>query len=245
VIIRRDGEYFLLITQPDHAALAEQIISRWRRDGFPAAARRETILFATRHHDDGWLPVDAAPMVDETGREPLDYIHASEHVRRSIWPRGVASLADTPYAAALVAQHAIHIYDRYRDDPAWRDFFAEMETLRTEHLRLALRAQGEVSPLTLDDLIADYFFVRMADLLSLAFCDGWHEPQRQGPYEVRWDGARLTVDPDPFDGAAIPLAISARVLPVTAISNGPESAARFRQAPQIIVTGTACGLRRS
>lgn len=238
MIIRRDGEHLVLITQPDHAALAERMITQWRRDGFPSARRRDIILFAIRHHDDGWLAVDSAPMVDASNREPLDYVHASEQVRRGIWPRGVALLTATPYAAALVAQHAVHIYDRYRNDPGWRDFFAEMERARDAHLR-------EAAPLTLDELRADYFFVRMADLLSLAFCDAWDEPQRYGAYEVRLNGSRLTIDPDPFDGCEIPLSIAGRQLPAGPLTNGPEAWAAFQRAPQVTVTGVASGAQAS
>lgn len=232
MIIQGGRGDLLLIAQPDHAALAERIISRWRADRFPSAARRDIILFATRHHDDGWIDVDSAPMVDGNGGL-LDYVHAPEEIRRAIWPRAVDLLASTPYAAALVAQHALHIYDRYRADPAWRGFFAQMERSRDDRL-------AQARPLTIDNLLADYFFVRMADLMSLAFCDAWTEPQTEGAYEVRWNGARLSITPDPFGGSEVPLAIPARRLPARRFSSA-DALEAFRQAPLVTVTGTASG----
>jgi uncharacterized protein DUF3891 len=234
MIIRRAGEHLLLITQPDHAALAERIISHWREDRFPSAARRDTILFATRHHDDGWLDVDAAPIVDASTGQILDYMHAPEQIRRAIWPRAVTLLGDMPYAAALVAQHAIHIYDRYRRDDGWRDFFDHMEQVRDAHL-------ARVPPLSLDDLRADYFFVRMADLMSLAFCDGWREPQSEDSYEVRWNGTRLTITPDPFGGQEVPLSVAARQLPARPFSGASDAFGALEHAPLVTVTGVASG----
>ena len=46
----------------------------------------------------------------------------------------VAGLTDAPWAAALVAHHAITVYDRFRADPAWDDFFAgDGRRLRDAH----------------------------------------------------------------------------------------------------------------
>ena len=91
-------------------------------------------------------------------------------MRHAVWPRGVARLADQPWAAALVAQHALTVYDRFRPDAEWTSFFAMMEASRG--------AMIAASAMTLDDLDVDYPFVRLGDLISLAFCAGWTEAQR-------------------------------------------------------------------
>lgn len=238
MIIRSSGDQLLLIRQPDHAALAERLIRAWRRDGLPASSRREVILFATRTHDDGWSDVDSWPLIDAESGRVVDYVHAPDEVRRAIWPRGVERLKVAPYAAALVAQHAIHLFDRYRGERAWQRFFAEMERARDAQL-------AEARPLTADDLERDYFFVRMGDLLSLEFCDQWLEPQRDGDYEARWDGARLTINPDPFDGCEVRLAVTARQLPNRRFLDSREAADAFEAAPTVTVTGIASGPPRS
>ena len=68
-----------------------------------------------------------------TGRI-ADFISAPLAVRQGIWPRGVTRLAGDPWAAALVAQHAIHVYSRYAADPEWQAFLDRMEELRTDFL---------------------------------------------------------------------------------------------------------------
>ena len=110
VIIRARAGQLLLIKQTDHAALAERLMSAWRADDFASSARRDVTLLATRCHDDGWIEEDAAPLVDPVSGEILDYVHAPDDVRRGIWPRGVERLSSMPYVAALVAQHALHLF---------------------------------------------------------------------------------------------------------------------------------------
>src|SRR5688572_19790310 len=158
MIVRGRGSSLLLVTQPDHAALAARIMREWRAGGLPDAAERSAILLAVEQHDNGWSEPDASPIVEENTGRILDFISAPDPIRRTVWPRGVARLADTPYAAALVAQHALTIYRRYRADAAWLPFFREMEALRDEHLRRSGRAP--------DGLARDYPFVRGGDLLS-------------------------------------------------------------------------------
>ena len=91
-------------------------------------------------------------------------------MRHGVWPRAIARLADDPWAAALVAQHAITVYDRFRSEAEWTPFFADMEAARDAMVR--------ASGMPLDDLAADYPFVRLGDLISLVFCTGWTDAQR-------------------------------------------------------------------
>jgi hypothetical protein len=198
--------------------LAGELMASWQRDDLPHSPRRAIILSATANHDNGWREEDAAPIVDQAGRRIVDFMTAPDHLRQRVWPRGVASLDGEPYAAALVAEHAITVYDHYRALPGWTPFFSRMEDLRD---RLLQRA----APLKLADLHTDYFFVRMGDLLSLTFCCRWPQPREYRGYEVRWTGSRLVVKPDPFDGQHLHMSIPARRIPRTALnaSGGPAA----------------------
>jgi len=235
MIIRRAASSLLLISQPDHAALAERIMRRWRRDGLSESPRRDAILLAVAEHDNGWREPDAAPIVDVATGRLLDFIEAPDDVRRGVWPRGVERLAGTPYAGALVAQHALHIFRRYRSHPQWAPFFADMEAARDRHLRAA-------APATPDQLLADYVFLRVGDLLSLTFCNGWSEAQMDvSGYAARLDGTRLIVTPDPFGGREVALEIVARELPDRPFASADEASEAFRRAPTVTLTGIASG----
>ena len=114
-------------------------------------------------------------------------------------------LAGEPWAAALVAQHAITVYDRFRSDDAWTQFFADMEALRDN--RLARTTLG------LDDLIADYAFVRLGDLISLTFCTGWTTPQHYAEWTVQRDEDTVLVTPDLFGGETVGIEIEGTEIP--------------------------------
>jgi hypothetical protein len=234
VIIRPTESSHLLITQPDHAALAARIMQQWRADGLAHAPRRRAILLAVEEHDNGWREVDAVPMVDEASGRVLDFVNAPDEVRRAIWPRGVERLAATPYAAALVAQHAVHIYRRYRDDPHWASFFATMEAARDRHLHAASVA--------IEDLLHEYFFLRIADLASLTFCNAWTDTQTDDSgYTVHLDGVRLVVTPDPFDGGEIELEITGRELPAGPFLSAADVQRAWSAARPVVLTGVAVG----
>ena len=235
MIIRVGESSLMLITQPDHAALAQHIMQHWRADGLPESPRRAAILLAVNEHDNGWREVDAAPIVDPATGGIRDFITAPDEVRRSVWPRGIERLAATPYAAALVAQHALYIYRRYRSDPAWGSFFADVEALRDRHL------QSQPSA-TLDDLLSDYPMVRAGDLASLAFCNGWTDDQTDAPgYVIRLQGERLVVTPDPFEGRDLPIEITARALPRRAFASAADAAEAFATAPTATLKGVVSG----
>jgi hypothetical protein len=235
MIIQPGRSTQLLITQPDHAALAATIMRQWTSDGFEESSRRSDILVAIAEHDNGWREVDAAPLVERATGRILDFIHAPDAVRQGVWPRGVERLANTPYAAALVAQHAVAIYARNRQESGWRPFFAGMEAACERHLQRA--------GVDRDTLGRDYFFVRTGDLISLTFCNVWTDEQRLGSgYTLRLRGSELAISPDPFGGRTIPIAIAAVEVPAAPFAS--EAAARdaFDRGGAVRLTGTLRGV---
>ena len=162
-----------------------------------------------------------------------DFINAPTGVRQAVWTRSVAALEGHPWAAALVAQHALTVYDRFRSDSEWTPFFDRLETARASLLRSA--------GLPLDQLAADYVFVRLADLISLAFCAGSIDEQRFGAFTVRFHGSRVVVTPDVFGGAAIPFSIEARVIPNRRFETDDELRRALQTASTAILRGDAAG----
>ncbi len=167
--------------------------------------RAEVILRAIAAHDNGWADFDADLTVDPASGEIVDFVHVPVSVRQTAVPRSVALLADEPWAAALVAQHALTVYDRFRSDADWSRYFAEMTETRRELVR--------VSRMSLEKLEADYAYLRLADLISLAFCTGSTDEFRYGNWTVRLTGPRVAVTPDVFGGAEIPIEIAALEIP--------------------------------
>lgn len=228
MIVRDDGASLVLVTQPDHAALARRLMERWVADGLPAHPRRAAILQAIEQHDNGWLEVDAAPIVDGEGRI-LDFVTAPADVRQGVWPRAVARLEHDPWTAALVAEHAVYVYSRFRADPLWTAFFAGMEARRdAAMLRAGLR---------LDDLEHDYRWLRLADLVSLVFCARWTDTHEAFGYSIRGEEGDVLITPDPFGGRHVPLTVAARVLPKARFEDAADAARCWRNAALVEVQG--------
>jgi hypothetical protein len=200
MIVRRLNGRIQLITQPDHARLAGRIMEHCIQ--LTDHPRRDTILHAIAEHDNGWAEEDAAPTVNPATGRAFDFVNAPVSVRHAVWPRGVARLAGNPWAAALVAQHALTVYDRYRSEAEWDPFFERMTRARDEMVA--------ASGMALETLEADYPLVRLADLISLTFCTGWTDEQRFAQWTVLRLGSRIIVTPDAFGGATVPFAIDAR-----------------------------------
>jgi hypothetical protein len=227
VIVRAVDDGLQLITQPDHAHLARVIMAHCTSLG--TRERRDAILLAIDAHDNGWAEEDAAPTINAATGNVVDFVEAPLSVRHAVWPRAVARLSHDPWAAALVAQHAITAYERFRADAAWAAFFAEMEALRDQWMGAA--------GLPLEDLLADYVFVRVGDLISLVFCTGWTQRQQFGPWTVQLAGARVIVAPDLFGGAAIPIAIDAKQVGQRTFKSDAELRRSLADAPTVTVHG--------
>jgi hypothetical protein len=235
MIIRRERDHYLLVTQADHAALSAHIMAHWQLDAFPSHPRRDTILTATREHDNGWMEEDATTLVDAAG-EPVDFISAPVPVKHRIWPRAVARAAQTDaYVAALIAQHALTVHGQQRPDPLWTLFLRQMERLRDEQLAGCTAAQR-------DALGPDYTFVQVGDQLSLIFCNGWTTPFARPGGRTILRGTTLEVTPDPFGGARVPLRIEARRVPARAYASPRELRAACDTAATVTLEGVATGI---
>jgi hypothetical protein len=231
MIVRTFSDHLELITQPDHAHLARAIMEHCVPLG--DQPRRDAILLAISEHDSGWSGPDAAPIVNAATGRVFDFVNAPTGVRQAVWPRSIAALEANPWAAALVAQHAITVYDRFRPDREWTSFFDGMETARGALLRSA--------GLSLDHLVADYAFVRLADLISLAFCSGSIDEQRFDAFTVRLRGTRVVVTPDVFGGSVIRFAIEAKVISSRPFQTDDELRRALRGARTAILRGDAAG----
>jgi hypothetical protein len=227
VIVRREDDSLLLIRQPDHAHLAGAIVERVV--SLAAHPRRVAILHAVAEHDNGWAEEDQAPLLNAATGGVYDFVTAPLAVRHRVWPRAIVRLAQDPWAAALVAQHADTVYDRFHADPHWTTFFAEVRRLRDALL-------GETG-LSLEELAVDYAFVRLGDLVSLVFCTGWTDEHRFADVVVRLAGGRVVVTPDLFGDGVIPIEITARSMPRSEFRSATELQDAWNAATAVKLRG--------
>jgi len=231
VIVRPAQHGVYLITQPDHAQLSARIIEH--AVTLKAHPRREAILLAVAEHDNGWAEEDAAPIVNPATGYLADFINAPLAVRHRVWPRAIQRLSQHPWPAALVAEHAVVVYDRFRVEEGWTPFFSGMEAARDQMMR--------VTGLTSSELLSDYVFVRLGDLISLLFCMAVSQPQHIGEWSVQLTGDHVVVTPDPFGGQVIPIQIGAREIPDHTCESDEDLRETVHAAREVVVKGIVSG----
>jgi hypothetical protein len=248
MIVRDEGSTLCLITQPDHAGLAAVLMEHWRGEEFASRPTRLAAIAATRDHDIGWTDFDAAPVIDTGTRGPADFVNAPASLRQRVWRRALEILpARSTYVAALVAQHALTVYRRFRTDRDWDTFFGDMERARDRWFTTDVRPDGSRGgaldpPLPLRrTFLQDYAIVATGDLLSLTFCAGWTARQHAEGYEIQLTGRELHVMPDPFQGARIPFSVEARRIANRPFRTDDDLRRAVRDAEVVTLEGLALG----
>jgi hypothetical protein len=238
MIIRDEAESYLLITQPDHARLARDIVAAIRTEPALEDADRETVLFATLEHDNGWLEVDAEPTIDPSTGRPCDFINGPAYIKHELWPRGIRRIARTnPRAGALIAEHALTVYHYRAAEPDWHAFFGPITALRDDLLRQVGAADGPAR----EGFNRAYRCVRLGDVFSLQFCNGWTDPHETVGYRAALNANRLAITPDPFAGAPVPLRVMARRIPARQYASDADLRAAMAESVPEFLDGTAHG----
>jgi hypothetical protein len=200
--------------------------------------RRNNILLATREHDNGWIEVDAEAFIDPASGRPCDFIGGPARIKHDLWERGVTRVGKIDaFAGALVAQHALTVYGYRRNEAEWASFFSTMTALRDALLERIGHAEGDAR----EEFDAAYRCVRLGDVFSLQFCNGWMEPQETLGYRCSLDGSTLIVFPDPFACATVPLRVLARRIPARAYADDADLRAALAAATPQVVAGVATG----
>lgn len=221
MIRRDDGARWLLISQPDHAALSGELAALWREpDGralSPAAIR------AVGHHDDGWIDREAAPRVDPATGRPAHFREATAAEHLDIWRRGPALVAAAdPYAGILVSHHGSGLTAmkiRLSESLAAGERAALERYLDEQAAFREGVARDAAIDLGAPGLARDVAILRLLDYVSLVLCCGPAPARRLdvdgASLEMRPLGERrVTLDPWPFgDAGEFVRAALARALP--------------------------------
>lgn len=219
MIVRDRGDDWQVVLQTDHAELSEEVARAWADTG----PRHDSVVLASRRHDDGWATWERSPMVHDDGR-PVGFLDVHVPAHLAFYRAGIAAIADEdPYAGLLVSMHGAGIYrQRYGTDPG----LALTRAPEAQELVEAFVAEQEdaypewTAAAGVDDelRVADYGRLQWADRFSLAFClRGWDEPGE--PFEVgefRFEPLgpwRARVSPWPFGAAELGCSLVRRIVP--------------------------------
>jgi len=223
MIITPTADGWRCITQPDHARLSREILSLWRSDGLPDHPRRETLLVATREHDNGWQEADSAPRLNRARGCPHDFISMPSADRLALWRRGVERhRQDMPYVAALILEHARRLHSDAATEGAWAEFLSMLDSLRGE----LLEESGE----SVENLLGDYRWLEVADSLSLAMCSGLSDAFECHGFNGQLLGETLHLEPFPLAGSTT-FSVACRCLAQGDWDSDAEIAVALAQCP--------------
>jgi hypothetical protein len=184
VILRREGDAVLGITQTAHSALTGRLAEAWvPRDDLPW----DDLCTAAAIHDLGWAPWELDPQLDPRTGLPHAFHEVPDGPYEEIWARGTDEAATFGrLAGLLVSRHFTRLAGRRAGLAA----LVERERRRQAAL---------VDDLGLDNAVLDACSDLLAgwDGLSLDLCGG-REPE---------------LDAWPFAKAAFTAAVEARELP--------------------------------
>ena len=141
---------WLRISQVDHARLSAELASRWGAGQFspvicspydgdanPLHGVRNEVLAAICHHDDGWLPWEAAPSIDPDQARLPSFLEMQLPAAIDIWQRSVLAAENIGLLAAwVVAGHFLAFREEAdsRDQPVSRSWQVNTTGRRREWL---------------------------------------------------------------------------------------------------------------
>jgi hypothetical protein len=216
MIVKRDGDFWSLISQVDHARHAGAICEAWKRGPCGGDAISESLQCATSDHDLGWTEADLDPEVDRPTGAPSNFTGIDEATHTAFYARAVRTIAqDDPTAAYVVSLHASGLYSRRYGwtglkavdwDSIGQHGRSLLDSERDFRTHLASRMHPEEAEF--EALWRGYMLLETFDCLSLLTCFG-HDCEQCGPVptvpgkwamlSVRRDGPwEIALDPYPF-----------------------------------------------
>ena len=206
MLLRRDGDAIHAIGQTSHAWISGQLARAWGNERFARPDPWEEVCLGAEQHDVAYAVADLDPELDDDGL-PVDFYRVDPQARLRMWrdaPQRV--VAQSRYAALLVAMHGIEIHTRHRpQDPSRAAVYDELVAL------LAAQRDELLASLQEDPARAarNRDLVYAWDALSLGVCLGWDELTVATPDgDVRLRDGRL--QPWPFTPQRLTLRCDAR-----------------------------------
>jgi hypothetical protein len=186
-----------VVMQTDHADLSAGFAEQWA----DRSARHDSLVLATRRHDDGWAVWEQAPLVEpETGKPVNSHL--------AFYRANIASVAaEDAYAGLLVSMHGAGIYRRrYGLDDNLRlthqdEVKAQVDAF-VEEQEAAYPERIAAAGVTDEVRWADYRLLQVYDWLAIYF--GWNGMASKAPGELfglrieptgEW---RARIEPFPF-----------------------------------------------
>jgi hypothetical protein len=132
MILREDSDNYILIAQHDHAYIAGELLSHFKKE-FIAIEHFESFKFAIYQHDRAWVIPDSHPLLNDVTQKPFTFLDFPEKLRFYFYKLGIEQVYQAnAYAALLCSLHYCNLASVSFSETATQ--FIEREKLRQNHL---------------------------------------------------------------------------------------------------------------
>ena len=246
MIRRKDDNHWLLIPQVEHARVAGELAAAWGNEDVEPLPYGDTLLFAVRHHDDGWHEWGlTSPIHPETGY-PRDFLEMRMEDSTRLWQKSIDICAcEAPEAGVWVSRHFCWLGERaletrkdcVEDLDATRRFLDEQRERQAQWAGQCQRVRQD------NNLLEELFetgtqIVRFFDRLSLWLgCVPETEPIeiemfKTGVFRFTPRSPQsITIEPYPFSDDQMELAVPVRRVPARPYASDVEFLEVLSNAP--------------
>ena len=251
MLLRRDEEGVIAISQPAHAWVSGQLARNWCREDFFGA--REEVCLAAEQHDIGFLSWEQSPTFNPASGLPHTFLEIPRAMHLAIWTLGIQNiLRFGRYAALLVSKHFTGLA-RHHGEPG---------TAAEERGLLEFLERQAAFQTTLETSLANDFYyaefstpevirhhqqlVSLWDWMSLLLCHDVTQPEaiawspRNGQSRnlrltpLRSKGLNIRVEPWPFAVPEVTLVCEGRHL-LKSYGGEPQMREGLRGAAPIVL----------
>jgi hypothetical protein len=253
MIVRYESDGSLvMITQNDHAKLSGLFAAHWGNRQFEKPRPQASTTRAAQYHDIGWLRYEAKPHFNvETGKTPnfREIPNDQTQLDSYQWALDWSSAIDS-YAGLLISKHRTGLWQsRYSviNKPQFAQRGSLSEAIKAFIARNEAKQKAAAAAFDADELAVNYHLLQVWDLLSLYICtQERHKEEFIQPVPTSYGNGegvgmrlqpisskRISVDPYPFDQAALQLGVVYRRLPATFPDARTFELAYFEASPQL------------
>jgi hypothetical protein len=252
MIVRYESDGSLvMITQNDHAKLSCLFAAHWGNQQFEKPRPQGPTARAAQYHDIGWLRYEAKPHFNpDTGKTPnfREVPNDETQLDSYQWALDWSSAIDS-YAGLLISRHRTGLWQsRYGviKKPEFAQRGSLSEDIKAFIARNEAKQKAAASNFDAHELAVNYHLLQVWDLLSLYICtQERHKEDVIDPVPTTYSGervcmrlqpissTRISVEPYPFDQAALQLGVVYRRLPSTFPDARAFEAAYFEASPQL------------
>src|ERR1051326_8745891 len=211
MLLRKDVEGVIAISQPAHAWVSGQLARNWRAQDFVGV--REEVCVAAEQHDIGFMNWEQSPTLNPETGLPHSFLEMPRAMHLDLWSAGIQQVLRLGrYPSLLVSKHFTKLAQLNgregtpKEEELLGQFLDRQEAFQTSLVTSLANDfhYGEFS--TEEILLHHQQLVSLWDWMSLLFCHGLQQAQTVSWLPWKLPCRELKLTPLDSDGARIQVA---------------------------------------